>query len=328
MMTVFTDRTVFNPQWRFFKGNLHCHTTVSDGSQSHERLIERYEAQGYGFVCFSDHDVYTDLTKLDTPEFITLPGVEWSGSPCEGNSWQKVHHVHGIAGTQKMLAAATRPPLERGERLPEFPYGGAETVGQMCSYLLERGCFTMYNHPLWSRTAPADFGPLTGFTALEIYNYGCDLENHTAYGDVYWDQLLSGGSRLSGVASDDNHNHSLPDDSFGGWICVNAPALTHDDIVRGILDGHFYSSSGPVIHQIGVKDGRVFVECEPVHHINFVAGGKIALGASVWSVDGSNGLRNASYELRGRETYVRVECVDAAGRAAWSNPIFPDGVNS
>ena len=35
-------------------------------------------------------------------------------------------------------------------------------------------------------------------------------------------------------------------------------------------------------------------------------------------------LERAEFRLRGGETYLRVECVDARGRTAWSNPAFAD----
>ena len=30
----------------------------------------------------------------------------------------------------------------------------------------------------------------------------------------------------------------------------------------------------------------------------------------------------SEYKLKGRETYVRAECIDMYGRKAWTNPIF------
>ena len=33
-------------------------------------------------------------------------------------------------------------------------------------------------------------------------------------------------------------------------------------------------------------------------------------------------LMGGEYKLKGRETYVRAECVDKYGRKAWTNPIF------
>ena len=33
-------------------------------------------------------------------------------------------------------------------------------------------------------------------------------------------------------------------------------------------------------------------------------------------------LSHAKYQLKGHETYVRVEAVDRYGRTAWTNPIY------
>ena len=33
-------------------------------------------------------------------------------------------------------------------------------------------------------------------------------------------------------------------------------------------------------------------------------------------------LNNGLHELRGDETYVRVECIDRYGRTAWTNPLW------
>ena len=35
-------------QW--YKGNLHCHTTVSDGSLTPEGVVELYKSHGYAFL--------------------------------------------------------------------------------------------------------------------------------------------------------------------------------------------------------------------------------------------------------------------------------------
>lgn len=62
---------------------------------THEQLIERCKAQGCSFLCFRDHNVYTDLTEPDEPGFISLPGAEWS-------SRRRVYHDHGVAGTREI----------------------------------------------------------------------------------------------------------------------------------------------------------------------------------------------------------------------------------
>lgn len=40
----------------FYKANLHCHTTFSDGRKTPEEVKQLYTANGYCVVAFTDHD--------------------------------------------------------------------------------------------------------------------------------------------------------------------------------------------------------------------------------------------------------------------------------
>ena len=64
-------------QW--YKGNLHSHTTNSDGHLTPAQAVALFRQYGYSFLCLSEHDYYTDLrAELDREDFILLPGVEAS----------------------------------------------------------------------------------------------------------------------------------------------------------------------------------------------------------------------------------------------------------
>ena len=43
----------------FYKANLHCHTTVSDGSITPEEIKNIYKGKGYSVVAYTDHDVFS-----------------------------------------------------------------------------------------------------------------------------------------------------------------------------------------------------------------------------------------------------------------------------
>jgi hypothetical protein len=45
----------FQRPGRFFKGNLHTHSTVSDGSLPPEDVISLYRQHGYDFLAITDH---------------------------------------------------------------------------------------------------------------------------------------------------------------------------------------------------------------------------------------------------------------------------------
>ena len=311
--------THFSGLGRFYKGNLHCHSTDSDGSLSWRELADMYRRAGYSFLGFSEHEkfcVHSDDGGYG--DFFLVPCVEWSASLVENGDLLKTHHVLGVAGIPSLREGTDVMAMRDGDIMPFMPFRGAESAEEMAAYLRERGLLAIYNHPRWSRITPEDVGPLSGYAALEVYNHNCEMENHTGYGDGLWDYLLSCGVRVNAVAGDDNHNaHGMPD-SFGGWIAVYARECSFDSIMTAISVGAYYSSCGPEIFEFGIRGDEVFVECSPVEAVRFVAGGVAGAGSVVRGC----GLTNARMTLSGREQYLRIECVDKQGRTAWSNPIY------
>ncbi|MCS7071619.1 MAG: hypothetical protein NZM00_08945, partial [Anaerolinea sp.] len=72
----------FDLPGRFWRGNLHTHTTRSDGTRSPEFVCRYYRALGYDFLSVTDHmlpqygNSITDTTSYRTPDFTTLIGAE------------------------------------------------------------------------------------------------------------------------------------------------------------------------------------------------------------------------------------------------------------
>ena len=172
----------------------------------------------------------------------------------------------------------------------------------------------------WSRIEPEDLMGLDCAFGIEVWNY--DTVNECALGadTVYWDMLLRRGIHVGAIAADDNHNPGTFDDAFGGWVVVCAPELTRDAVVRALLDGRYYSSSGPEVHGFGVNDGRAWIECSPCERVNLICGGPIGVGETRIAPEGEL-LERAEFTLRGTETYLRFECVGANGRTAWTNAL-------
>ena len=326
----FTDRTCLPEGLPRYKGNLHSHTTNSDGHLTPEQAVAAFREHGYAFLCLSEHDLYTDYSdEFDGDDFIILPGLEASAYlyADEGEKHRlRCHHMHGILGTSEMVASAPErfSHMERLEPLRRHgTWDGAAVAEELAATLARHGCAVTYNHPIWSRVEPQDFTGAEGFFALEIYNYDTVNESGTGYDTTYWDMMLRRGRRVLGLASDDNHNEGVFDDAFGGWVVVCATALTRDAVVRALLAGDYYSSSGPDLINWGVRDGVAWVDCSPCERVNLVAGGPVGVGETLIAAEGDT-LTHAEFRLRGTETYLRVECVDERGRTAWSNPIFAD----
>lgn len=312
----------FKEKGNWYKGNLHCHSTKSDGDLSPEKLVEIYKGEGYSFLALSDHRLFTNREEFNTDSFLIMPAVENDVSVGET---EKCFHINGIQGSKTYIENSKYGPLKHGERSESYGWQGLATVQKMIDDLNNTGNLVMFNHPVWSLNELDDLLGLSGYFALEIYNFGCEIANQTACSTVYWDSLLRRGINVWGVATDDNHNRLfykdalLGIDSFGGWVSVKAEELTHDDIADALSKGRFYSSSGPEIYDFGIKDGKVFIECSDVEVICFITDNpRVAFRSEFMG----GTLNHATFKLSDNEKYVRVECLDKCGKIAWTNPIF------
>ncbi len=319
----------FSETGQWYKGNLHCHTTNSDGRLTPAEAVELFRSHGYHFLCLSDHDLYSDYRpSFNRGDFILLPGLEASAVLYESSTGlrKKVHHLHGILGTEEMQAQASHALFHHKETFPVARYydtwDGAKVAQQLADALSARGMFVTYNHPVWSRVEEAEFLPIKGLWALEIYNYGTVNESYTGYDELHWDSFLRQGRHLFAFAADDNHNEGTFPDALGGYIMVKSPELSHEALVQNLLCGNFYASSGPQIFDWGIREGVAYVDCSPVCRIDFIAGNYINDGCSCLSPSPTHTLTHGEYRLKGHESYVRVRCSDLFGHTAWSNPLF------
>lgn len=307
----------------WFKGNLHAHSTLSDGKLSPPEVAALYRDHGYSFLAFSEHQRYTFHSDLQEPGFIILPAIERNksfGDP------KRYFHINGILGPKHIRDSATRPPYEHMQRVSMPDLNDYPTTAQaVVDELRESGHIVMFNHPQWSFNSFQDLLSVNGYFAVEIFNYTSVMETGNGLSTIHWDAVLRSGRKVWGIASDDNHNgnkygEAPPEwDSFGGWVMVNASELSHDAITSALLNGEFYSSTGPEIHYLAFDGSRIYVECSPVQRIYFAT--YFRHGYSRCNSSGKS-IQSADYELRGTEKYVRVECVDQNGGIAWSNPIF------
>src|SRR5688500_2563599 len=60
--------TPFTLPGTWYRGNLHCHTTSSDGAMPPDRLVAHYSYAGWDFISITDHGKVTTF-----PEGTNLP---------------------------------------------------------------------------------------------------------------------------------------------------------------------------------------------------------------------------------------------------------------
>jgi hypothetical protein len=287
---------IFAADGVWLKGNLHTHTTESDGAYSPAENVHWHEEHDYDFVAITDHDRLTDPHRFCDPQLVTLLGTELSLGMTTGDG---PFHLVAFGLPQDFV-----PPKANSLA----PQAGIELVNASGGL-----CFVA--HPHWSSTPMEELAACQGFAGVEIFNMGCEWENRTGTADTYWDDLLRRGRSVWGFATDDSH-WRYPDHG-GGWIVVRAAERSAEAILAAIKSGQFYASRGPQIEAIEFDGTTLRVQTSPVESIYWTEGRR---GWSLHATD-EQGITEAEFVVKARR-YFRVMAVDGDGRVAWSNPVF------
>ena len=295
MTTNASDGNPFLVSGRWYRGNLHMHSTNSDGLKSPADAVAWYRDAGYDFVALSDHRVVSDTTAFAQPGFVTIPGIEMHGpDPYTGERYHIL--ATGVSGFER--SDDTWSPQEAIDRVNA---GGGLAV---------------MAHPYWLGQSAHDMLEIEGFVGMEVFNSVCDVTKAKGFSGQTWDEYLLQAGLTWGFATDDSHwKHGA---EGRGWVMVRTEDFTPAGLVAALRCGHFYSTMGPEIQDLQVNDGEVRVRTSPAARISFIAAR--ARGSSQRA--GAEPLTAASHELGGEEIFVRVEVEDATGRVAWSNPIL------
>lgn len=289
---------------RFYKGNLHTHSTASDGVPSPEAVCARYREGGYDFLALTDHFMkrfnfpLTDTRPFRTPHFTTILSAEL--------------HAPAIMQGEPWHIVAIGLPLDFAPPAPE------ELGPALAARAAAAGAFTVMAHPGWYGMTLADAETVPSAHAVEIYNHTSEVD--VARGDGAWmlDALLARRRHILAVAVDDSHAHFR--DWFGGWTMVKAGSLEPEALVAALKAGRYYSSQGPEILGIELDGEEIAVECSPAATISVL--GRAPTGRTVFG----EGLRSARLSLASLRPggYARIVVTDAAGKHAWSNPLWFD----
>ena len=67
----------------WYRANMHCHTTVSDGHYSPEEIKKAYKEMGYSIVAYTDHEIIRTHNDLTDDEFLAITSSEFSINDCK-----------------------------------------------------------------------------------------------------------------------------------------------------------------------------------------------------------------------------------------------------
>lgn len=296
---------------RFWRGNLHTHSNLSDGALGPGQVVDAYKNAGYDFMQLSEHFIdhfnypIADTRNFRSNSFTTLIGAE-------------LHAPETAVGELWHIVAAGLPL--------DFPRNlEGETGAKVAARAREAGAFIGIAHPAWSQLTMEDGRAIASAHAVEIYNHGCAVENDRGDGWYLLDQMLTEGSRLSAFATDDAH-FKTPD-HFGGWVHVKAESLDPEALLQSLKAGLYYSSMGPQFHGIEIEGKEIAIATSPVDTITVICGNsRSAVRSGKAITDASFDLKRLEqgWLMRRKSPWFRVVAIDHAGKRAWSNPIWWD----
>ena len=280
---------------RWFKGNTHIHSTASDGGKTFAELEAMYAGRGYDFLFRTDHWIASDV-RADprvARKLLWMDGVELDGQDSCGSMYHVVclGRFRGLSrkmGFENGLKAARR-----------------------------QGGLLILAHPLWMGNTPEDVWRWK-FDGVEVYNYVCQWLNGKGDNLAYWHFGLSRQPGMLAFAADDAHITANHPGWNGAWIMVNARVRTPKAILDAIRRGRYYSSCGPVFHDIAVHGDTVAIRTSPVRFARLV--GPDANGCQCGSFHGKL-MTEATFSRPADWRYAYVEIEDSRGRRAWTNTL-------
>lgn len=300
----------FTAPGRFWRGNLHTHSTRSDGALEPAEVCRRYREEGYDFLALTDHFVgvfgypIVDTRPFRGAGFTTILGAELhSGAMANGELW----HILAV-GLPEDFAPSDSPDFR--------PRPGQESGAAIAARAAAAGAFVAIAHPHWSGLTPEDARAITAAHAVEVYNHGCFAGADRGEGFHIADLLLAEGRRLSLCATDDAH--FTEPDHFGGWVMVRAEENAPEALVAALRAGAYYSTQGPELRAVAVTGRSVEVACSAVRSVIVQGAGTAAVARHGLSMTRAT----IPLERFAGSPFIRVSVIDAAGRRAWSNPIW------
>ncbi len=311
---------------RWYRGNIHTHTTESDGDAEPAEVIRWYREHGYDFLVLTDHN---HLTLVDygrdprrSDDLLMIAGEELTLSV--GDARVPVH-LNGI-GIERYVE-----PVAADDVLT--------TLQRNIEAILDAGGIASINHPTFKSAFDHEAIRQTrGASLLEIFNYDQNMHNYpvslvtgttlpTGLAGLLspveiWDQVLTAGVPLFGVAVDDSHHyHDFGPDKYNpgrGWVMVEAESLEGSAVVEALAAGNFYASTGIYLDDLDMSPDEISISARQKGNsiivIRFIGRDGRIYAEQVGT--------EASYRPSGDEGYVRVWVWSSGGGEAWTQPLF------
>jgi hypothetical protein len=290
---------------------LHAHTTASDGELPPTALAGHYERAGYDVLATTDHWHITEVPS--TERLVVIASVE-------------LNCVLPGARDGHVLGFGVRATPDELRELA----AGYSDLAATGAWIRDHGGVAYLAHPYWTGVTPGTLDLPDSVTGIEVFNAGCELEVGRGLSAVHWDELLEAGRLCPGVAADDSHHPGFDSGFTQTW--VRAGERTAPAVLEALEAGAFYSSAGPLLHDVRREGDAVSVRCSPCRSVTLLSGKSIGSSVNagrlgyryageIVAEDADGLIVEARLTVPPAARHVRVEVTDTAGGKAWANPI-------
>ena len=342
---------------RFYKANLHMHTTISDGEMTPEETKAHYMKNGYSVVAFTDHDIMVRHNQLTDDNFVAINSMEtyynhsedyynicFDENACLNHPYSFVdtYHLNFYAKNQEIVSCPafsekyvmrdnTRACITEEMRVPELARNySVECINEIIARANKAGFLVSYNHPVWSGQTYKEYADIEGAFGVEVYNggnLGGWIEDDHAFED-----MIRQGKNVFPLDSDDAHSYKT---TCGGWVMLKADKLTYENVIRSLENGDFYASTGPEIYELYVENDKLYITCSPSTKIIVSTERR-----TVWQKEqGETPITSATFDLSNyvsdcvemnkrlglpRRPFLRVRVFNNQGKIAYTRAYFLD----
>ncbi len=289
------------PQTKFYKANLHTHSTISDGKLTPDEVKQAYKDKGYQILALTDHNIAVDHSYMNEPDFLMLTGAEADITAQQGAPFAaQTYHLNLIAkkpdtvyfpvcSTYDVSPAADYVEKMQCEKMDL--QCNPEDVNKLIARANDMGFLVAYNHPTWSCQSYPDYAPLKGLWAMEIRNSECFIAGINENNARVYKDLLNLGNKLYPLGADDMHKAA----GLGlSWIMVGAEELSYGKVIEALEKGDFYMSCGPEICSLAVDGRKVKVTCSDAQTITLESHGRFSRRKVA---EGDNWLNEAELDI-------------------------------
>ena len=234
-----------------YRGDLHMHTTCSDGLGTIAQLASSYRQMGLDFICITDHHKYAPSIEaikmfdgVDTGLEI-LPGEEVH------NCDMGYIHIINLGGSRSVnqmieadyenLCIALKKEAEKIDDLSEVDAFDFVMRKWICDKIRECGGKAIFPHPYW--TIRDEYHVETEFSMYSlrkgIYDifevFGGCTPSENRLQAALWQELRLQGTDMPIVGSTDTHDYVKEDKLFGKY-CTLVFAKDGEKISDVIMD--------------------------------------------------------------------------------------------